>query len=279
MVIGGGPAGLEAARVAALRGHEVILFEKSSKLGGLLPLAALVKGLEIEDLPAIVRYLKRQITRLGVKTRLGKEVTPSVIEEIKPDVVIVATGGIPAVPEIPGINRRNVVSNADLHRMLKFFMKFIGPKTLRWLTKLWMPIGKRVVIIGGDIQGCELAEFLVKRGRKVTIVDTADALGEGMISHLKLQLFGWFRKKGVAMMPGVKPVAITDKGLTVLTKEGYKQTIEADSIVPAIPMKPNTELLKSLQGKVPEIYAIGDCSNPRLIVDAIADGWKIANSI
>ena len=158
-------------------------------------------------------------------------------------------------------------------------MKFIGPKTLRLLTKLWMPIGKRVVIIGGGIQGCELAEFLVKRGRKVTIVDTADALGEGMISHLKLQLFWWFRKKGVTMMPGVKPVAITDKGLTVLTKEGYKQTIEADSIVPAMPMKPNTELLESLQGKAPEIYAIGDCSNPRLIVDAIADGWKIANSI
>ena len=87
VIIGGGPSGLEAARVAALRGHEVILFEKSSKLGGLLPLAALVKGLEIEDLPAIVRYLKRQITKLGVKTRLGKEVTPSVIEEIKPDVV------------------------------------------------------------------------------------------------------------------------------------------------------------------------------------------------
>ena len=78
--------------------------------------------------------------------------------------VILATGGIPTVPDIPGIDRPNVVKNTDLHRMLKFFLKFIGPKTLRSLTRLWMPLGKKVVIIGGGIQGCELAEFLVKRG-------------------------------------------------------------------------------------------------------------------
>jgi 2,4-dienoyl-CoA reductase (NADPH2) len=279
VVIGGGPAGMEAARVSALRGHEVTLFEKSSKLGGLLPLAAMVKGLEVEDLPAIIRYLKGQITKLGVTIKLGEEATPAAIEKMRPEVVLLAAGGVPAVPEIPGIDRPNVVRNTDLHYRLKFFLKFVGPKTLRWLTKLWMPIGKRVVIIGGGIQGCELAEFLVKRGRKVTIVDSADALGEGMIQHLKLQLFWWFHEKGVTMMPGVKPVSITDKGLTVLVKEGYKKTIEADSIVPAIPMKPDTELFQSFQGKASEIYAIGDCGNPRLIVDAIADGWRIGNSI
>jgi 2,4-dienoyl-CoA reductase (NADPH2) len=279
VVIGGGPAGMEAARVAATRGHAVTLFEKSSQLGGLLPLAAMVKGLEVEDLPAITKYLKGQITKLSVKIRFGTEVTSSIIEEIKPDVVILATGGIPAIPEIAGIDTPNVVKNTDLHRMLKFFLKFIGPKTLRWLTKLWMPIGKRVVIIGGGIQGCELAEFLTKRGRHVTIVDSADALGEDMIRHLKQQLFWWFHEKGVVMMPGVQPVAITEKGLTVLTKEGYKKTIEADSIVPAIPMKPDTTLFESLKGKVPEIYTIGDCNNPRLIADAIADGWRVANAI
>jgi 2,4-dienoyl-CoA reductase (NADPH2) len=279
VVVGGGPAGLEAARVAATRGHDVTLFEKSSKLGGLLPLAAMVKGLEIEDLLAIVEYLRNQITKLGVKIRLGKEATPAVIEEMKPDVLILATGGTAALPEIPGIQGSNVVSNADLHRMLKFFLRFFGPATLRHLTKIWMPLGKRVVIIGGGIQGCELAEFLVKRGRKVTVVDSADALGEGMISHLKLQLFWWFRRKGVTMMPGVKPVAVTAKGLTVLTKQGYKQTIEADSIVTALPMEPNKELLYALEGKVAEIYAIGDCGNSGLIVDAVGDGWRIAKSV
>ncbi len=141
------------------------------------------------------------------------------------------------------------------------------------------PPGKRVIVIGGGIQGCELAELLVKRGRKVTIVDSADELGEGMISHLRLQLFWWFREKGVTIMPEVQPLTIMEKGLTVLTKYGYRQTIEADSIIPAIPMKANMDLIERLRGKVPEVYAIGDCGNPRLVVDAIADGWRVANSI
>ncbi len=279
VVVGGGPGGMEAARVAALRGHQVVLFEKSSRLGGLLPLAALVKGLEVEDLPAIIKYLKGQITKLGVEVRLGTEGTPALIQEMKPDVLILATGGIPALPDIPGIDGKNVVSNAKLHKMLKFFLRFFSSETLRSLTNIWMPLGKRVVIIGGGIQGCELAEFLVKRGRKVTIVDSADQLGEGMISHLKLQLFWWFRQKGVTMMPGVKPVAVTPQGLTVLNKLGYRPTVEADSIVTALPLEPNRDLMIALEGKVPEIYAIGDCDSPGLIVDAIGKGWKIGKAI
>jgi len=238
-----------------------------------------VKGTEFEDLPVMVRYLERQITKLGVKIRLGKEVNLSVIEKIKPDVVILATGGIPTIPEITGINKHYVISSTDLHRKLNFYLRFLGPRTLRWLTRFWMPIGKRVVIIGGGIQGCELGEFLVKRGRKVTIVDTAEALGEGMVDVLMSYLFMWFKKKGVTMMSGVKYVEITDKGLTIINKEGERQTIEADSIVPAMPLAPDTQLLKSLEEKVPEIYAIGDCRQPLLIVDAIADGWRVARVI
>jgi len=265
--------------VTALRGHEVILYEKRHKLGGLLPMAAMVKGLEIEDLPALVRYLKGQITRLGVKIRLGKEVNLSVIDEIKPDAVIVATGGIPALPDIPGINGRNVVSGAELHRSLNNYLRFLGPRVLRWLTKFWMPLGKRVIIIGGAIQGCELAEFLVKRGRKVTIVDTVEEMGEGMVNNTKTRLLWWFSRRGVTMMTEVKYEEITDEGLTVTDKEGKRQTIAADTIVPAIPLNPNAELLKSLEGKVPEIHAIGDCSEPGLIKTAIADGSRIAHAI
>ncbi len=277
VVVGGGPAGMEAARVAALKGHEVILYEREPKLGGLLPLAAVVKGLEIEDLTALVGYFKNQITKLGVKIRLGQEVTPGLIEEIKPDVVILATGGIPTVPEITGIDKHNVISTPALHRRLKIYLRFLGPRVLRWLTRFWIPLGKRVVIIGGGIQGCELAEFLIKRGRKVTIVDTAEELGEGL-EFDKLLLPGWLAKKATVMTE-VKYEEITDKGLTIITKEGKRQSIEADTIVPATPLTPNAELLKALQGRVPEIYLIGDCRKPGLVVDAIADGSHIAHAI
>jgi 2,4-dienoyl-CoA reductase (NADPH2) len=279
VVVGGGPAGMEAARVAALRGHEVILYEKSSKLGGLLDLAALIKGIELEDLPGMVRYLRIQLDKLGVKTKLGKEVNSALIEQIKPDVVIVATGGMLAVPEITGINNKNVVTTPALHRKVKPFLRLFGPRVLGWLTKLWLPIGRRVIVIGGGLHGCETAEFLIKRGRKVIIVEQSETPGEGMLDF-RLGLFlDWFDKKGGAMITGVKDMEITDKGLVITTKTGKKQTLEADSIIPTSPLKPNTALSKSLKGKAPEVYAIGDCQEPHMIVDAIADGWKIANKI
>jgi thioredoxin reductase len=120
---------------------------------------------------------------------------------------------------------------------------------------------------------------LIKRGRKVTIVDTAEVFGEGMIDF-RLGLFlEWLGKKGVTTINGAESLEITTEGLIITTKEGKKKTLHADSIIPTSPLKPNTGLLKSLEGKVPEVYAVGDCREPRMIVDAIADGWKIANEI
>lgn len=279
MVIGGGPAGMEAARVAALRGHEVMLYEKEHKLGGLLPLAALVKGFEIEDLVPLIRYLVTQVTKLGVKITVGKEVGLSLIENVKPDVVILATGGVPDIPEIPGIHGRNVVSGPDLHRLLKIYLRFIGPKLLRWLTGFWMPVGKKVVIMGGAIQGAELAEFLVKRSRKVTIIAGDEPIGDGLPGRKQLFLAQWLKEKGATIITGATCEEITDRGLTIVSKEGQRQMIDADTIIPAMPFAANTGLLKAMEGRVPEVYAIGDCSEPRLIVDAVADGSRIARRI
>jgi 2,4-dienoyl-CoA reductase (NADPH2) len=280
LVIGGGPGGMEAARVSALRGHDVTLYDKAHKLGGLLPLAAMVKGPHPEDLPLLVNYLERQISKLGVKVELGKEADLSLIDRTKPDVVFLAAGGIPTVPEIPGIDRSNVISGAELHKRLKFFSRFFGPYTLRWLSKFYMPIGKTVVVVGGGIQGCELAEFLTKRGRKVTIVDKAERMGDGMVDALLDHLMVWFRKKGVTLITGVKEyVEITDKGLAIVTRDGKKEMIEAETVVPALPLTANTGLLKALKTKVPEVYAIGDCGEPGLIADAIGTGLRTARTI
>ena len=279
VVVGSGPAGMSAARVAAERGHEVTLYDKASKPGGLLPMAIMLKGTEIEDLPAFIRYFTTQLRKLGVTMKLGQEFTVATADEIKPDVVILAAGGIPSMPDIPGIHSRKVVSNADLHRMLKGFLRFFSPELLRWLTNFWMPIGKRVVVMGGALPGCEVAELLVKRGRQVTIVDTVEELGEGLVIERKNRMFWWFKKKNVPMIAGATYEEITERGLVITTKDGQRQTLEADTIVPTQPILENSGMLKELEGKVAEVYAVGDCRDPRLIPDAVAEGWKIANSI
>ncbi len=280
LVVGAGPAGLEAARVAALRGHDVALYDKLNRVGGLLPIAAMVKGTELEDLPAMVHYFRRQLKKLDVKINLGQEVNSAIIDQVKPDVVILATGGTPAMPEIKGIGGRNVVSNAALHRKLKFYLRFFSPQALRWLTRFYLPVGKRVVIIGGSLHGCELGEFLARRGRQVTIVEKSATLGQGMVDVIQAYLFDWFRKKAVTLISGVKEyVEITDKGLTIVNQEGEKQTIPADTVIPALPLSPDLKLYESLKGKVSEIYAIGDCIEPLLIADAVSKGMETARNI
>lgn len=279
MVMGGGPAGLEAARVAALRGHEVILFEKGHTIGGLIPLVALLNDLELRDLVDLVHYFKLQITKLGVTIKLGKEVNGSVIKEFKPDVLILAAGGFPGVVEIPGMNGRNVIRSSSLHHRLRILSRFLGPKALDWFTRLWMPIGKRVIIIGGAIQGCKLAEFLVKRGRIVTIVDQNEILGEGMTMDNRRRLFRWLDEKGIAMLNKVTYEEITEKGLVIKDKEGRKRNLESDTIVMIEPLQPNAKLIKSLEGIAPEVYSIGDCREPHLMAEAITEGWKVGHRI
>ena len=280
VVVGGGPAAMEAARVAAVKGHDVTLYEKEKKLGGSLPMAAMVKGTEVEDLPAMSSYLENQIRKLGVSIHLGEEFTPETADATKPDVVVLATGGLPFTLDISGIHGHNVMTNTALHRQLKYFLKLFGPNALRWLSRFWMPLGKRVVIIGGAIQGCELAEFLVKRGRKVTVVDTSEELCELMPIRNKIKLLKWLPQKGAILVSGIKEyVEINKEGLTIVTREGKRQLIKADTIVTALPLMPNPELLNALQGKVPEVYNIGDCRKPGLIIDAVAEGYRVANSI
>jgi len=281
IVVGGGPAGMEAARVARLRGHDVSLYEKEPKLGGLLHLAAMIKGGEIEDIPAIAHYLKTQITKLGVKIKLRTEVTPILVEELKPDVVIVATGPKLTVPDIPGIERPNVISAAELHRRSRVFLRLVRPQVLRWLTKFYLPVGRKVLVIGGQLYGCETAEFMVKRGREVTLVEDTDQFGKGVTDRNLDLMMPWFEEKNVRILTEVKYEEITDRGLSITNKDGTKETIESDTILVTVPPVERMELFNALERRVPELYTIGSCKGAEscLVVDAIHDGSHVGRMV
>ncbi len=279
VVIGGGPAGMEAARVAAARGHEVVLYEKGSRLGGSLPLASLIKGTKIEDLPSLVSYFETQLRKLGVRVELRQEFTPQMARAIKPEVAVIAIGGQRATPPLPGIERRNVLTGEALERKVSPYLKLLGPRLLRWVTRFWLPVGKRVVIIRGLLHGCQVAAFLVNRGKQVTVVEASDQLGEGIPVALKPRLLDWLAEKGVAMLPGVEYKEITEESIIVRTKEGMVKTITADTVITALPLGSNPALSKALEAVLPEVYPIGDCSESRSILQAIADGSRVGHAI
>jgi 2,4-dienoyl-CoA reductase (NADPH2) len=279
VVVGGGPSGMEAARVAALRGHDVTLLEKTGELGGLLPLASLIKGTELEDLPALVEYLKGQIMKLGVKVKLKKEATAATIAEMKPDAVFIATGGILTVPEMKGVRNKNVLTTPDLHQKVKPLLKMFGQRFLGSATKKYLPMGKSVIVIGAGLHGTETAEFLVKRGRTVTIVEPTDRIGEGVLDFRLGLLMDWFERENVCVIAGAKDLEITEKGVAYTDKDGKRQSLEADTVVPTSPLESNAALYKDLQGKVPELYLIGDANRPGMIVDAVREGYHTAKAV
>lgn len=279
MVIGAGPAGMEAARVAALRGHQVSIYDKQPRLGGVVPIAALIKEFKAADLLAFKRYLEVQVKKLGVEVRLSQEVTPATVEKVKPNVLIIAAGSVHSLPDLPGINRRNVLGSAALHRKVKTFLRIFSPTLLGRLTHFYLPVGKKAVIIGGLIQGCQVAGFLTKRGRNVTILETSNQLGTGMVNSQRLQLLEWLASKRARTFAEVKFQEITDKGVVILTKEGKTETIEGDTILVTMPAKPNSDLAKAMEGKVTEVYVIGDSNEPHLIVDAVRDGRRVGCTI
>jgi 2,4-dienoyl-CoA reductase (NADPH2) len=250
-------------------------------------MASTIKSTELEDIPSIIDYFKTQLRKLKVKVNLVKEIKADMILKEKPDAVVVAVGAVPAYPDVPGLDSPNVIKSTTLYNLLKFVLRFFSPQFLNNFSKFRLPagwnplktIGKRVVIIGGAIHGCQLGEFMAKRGRQVTIVEpNEDNVGRLLAPEYKNRLFIWFKKKGVQMYSGVKLVGINKEGLKIKTKEGKEIMLPADNILP-VGFEPNTALYESLKGKVPELYAIGDCDDPAIIPEATGAGWRIGNQI
>ncbi len=285
LVIGGGPAGMEAARVAALRGHEVVLYEKQLKLGGSLPVAALVKGPR-EDIQGLITYLDRQVHSAGVTVHLGKAATPETIDGDHPDAIVVAAGGTHEIPAIPGIDGPNVLTASELHKKAKTLLQFAPARTLRTLQALPVArdlmIGKRVVIMGGRLHGCQTAEYLIGLGKQVTIVDTGtrEEIGAGLLEvFLKPYLLYWLEDQGVEFVTEVTYDRVTPEGLVVKTEDGKTRLLPADTVMTALPLKPNQAATALASGRAPEVHTIGDAGDPQLIVDAIAAGSAVGHQL
>lgn len=264
VVVGGGPAGMEAARVAAIRGHEVTLIEKNYELGGNL-IPAAVPAFK-SDYRRLIDYQTTQVRKLGVTTKLGTKATPELILSMKPDVVFIATGGSHSIPDIPGVNKGGVITAVDL-----------------FLSK--PEIGPSVIVVGGGLIGAETALYLARQGKRVTIVEMCDSIMRDVFWVNALDIQRRFDgvesdKIDVKVLTNTEVVEIADDGPVVVDKTGKRSTIKADATVLAVGMKPNDDgLAAALQSKIPEVYSIGDCVKTGKVIDAIWAGFRTARLI
>ncbi len=257
LVVGGGPAGMKAAQIAAMRGHQVTLCEKGNRLGGQLNLASVTPSRE--ELGKIVEYLSVQLKKLGVKVQLDEEVTPSLVAKLKPDVVILATGAEPIVPSIPGVDLPNVFQAWDV----------LAGRGVA---------GKNVVVVGGGGVGCYTAHYLMARDKKVALLEMLDKTAKDVGISNRWIIRNNLQKGGVETFTSTKVERISEKEVIAM-KNGERLTLPADSVVLAVGSKPNKSLAEAIREKFPEIYEIGDCVEPRKALQAIHEGWDVALKI
>ncbi len=302
VVVGGGPAGMEAARVAALRGHDVTVFEASAQLGGALRFAALV----YEPNHRLLTWLTRQMSELEVDVRLETPATPDAVRALSPDAVIVATGAARQRSNIPGATQNLVVDGDDLRAMLTGsgdvsaalkklpFVGRVAAKVGRWLglledpdrlaklTEYYMPIGKRVAIIGGGLVGIELAEFLLDRGRNVTVLDDNDVLATEMAHPRRWRVLTDLRDHGADL---ITEATVNEIGAGVVHytigdgDEGVASTIEVDSVVIAIGLVADERVPNQFRAAGFDPVVIGDCAGVGYLEGAMSEGFHAARAL
>jgi 2-enoate reductase len=261
LIVGGGLAGMEAARVAAVRGHSVILYEKENRLGGHVREASIPDFKK--DLRNLIRWYEGELKKFDVKIWLDTEATEALIDEEKPDAVLIATGSQPLIPHLPGIDGAHVVTCVDLLRGMR-------------------RSEDQVAIVGGGLMGCEVALWLAQQGRRVTVVEmlpevmAADnPLPSRMNRIMLLDLLAHYR---VRVMTNANVREITPEGVVAAGPSGF-MTIAAGTVVLAVGMKSEDGLYKKMLNKVAPLYAIGDCREPRNITGAVWDGYEVGRAV
>ena len=257
LIVGGGPAGMEAARVGALRGHDVTLCEKEKVLGGQLLLAAKPPGRE--EIENLTRYLVRQVTKLNVKILLQQEVDDAFIEEFVPDAIIFATGSVPMT----------FVEKEEASDRLYFAHQALRGE---------IEIGRKVVVIGGGSVGSGTADFLAEKGHDVTLLLRRTDIGSKLESSTKMVIKKRLEKNGVRIILKAHFESFRN-GRVRIEREGMGEDLEVDDVIVAIGAKPENSLYQQIKGKRKHVYAIGDCVEPRGILEAIAEGAMIGRII
>jgi pyruvate/2-oxoglutarate dehydrogenase complex dihydrolipoamide dehydrogenase (E3) component len=253
LIAGGGPGGMQAAITASERGHQVILCEKSSSLGGAIKFVDDVPFLE--DLVRLRKHLEYMLNASGAVVMLNTEVTPELVAFQHPDVLIAAVGAVPLVPGIPGIRGKNVVIANDIH-------------------KPGVKVGEKVVIMGGGMVGCDEAIHLAMQGRDVTVVEMfADYARDATV---KMAVGIEFRRYNIKVMTNTKGKAVTEEGLLCTGPQGEEVLYQADTVVCAVGQKALTQVVDQLRGTAPEFYSIGDCVKVHNITEAVKAGYDAA---
>lgn len=295
VVVGGGPGGMEAARRLTLRGHRVTLLEASEQLGGTARIAAIA----YQPNGLFVDWLKARLAELEVEIRLDTTATVDMIQAFRPDAVVVATGALRRSPEIAGKERSHVHDGASLRALLlgenpelieskatvtqrlaisaarKLGMTG-SADAVRQASKLWMPIGDRVVIIGGDLVGLELAEFLHERGREVVVVDEAVQFGRGLSPARRSVMLDQMPLDGIVLHPGARDIHINAASVSFVTANGETRQAPSDSVIIAKGAEPDTQLYNDLLAADLRAYRVGDCVEIGYIMGAVRTAADVA---
>jgi len=258
-IIGGGPAGLEAARVAAQRNHQVTIYEKEKKLGGQIRVGRVPP--HREELGKVTDYLTRQVNKLGVPIELGKKITPAMMDRLNADAIVMATGALPLIPKIKGIRQKHVVFAIDV----------LAGK---------VSVGNRVVVIGAGLVGLETADFLVDKGKEVIVLEMLDTMAADTGNANRIYFEDRFAEKGVDVLLNAKVTAIDQEGVVYLQKGWAKKILGLDTVVLATGAVANDSLWNATRAKRKgKVFSVGDCVKARNAMEAIYEASKIAREI